>query len=109
MNFKTKLKILLVLHDFTQKEFADKIGISEQSLSHYLTGRNFPPGNVVQKMAENFKIDASYLLDDKYEFQISYKPNNANALKVAERPPQYIAIEKKIDELLEALKKLKGE
>ena len=47
----------------TQKQLADKLGISAKTVSKWETGRGFPDIGLVSELSEIFRVDISKLLD----------------------------------------------
>ena len=64
-NFKNRVEILLKLKGITQRQFAEKLGVSEVTVSRWLTlganGRN-PSVPTVQKISEVLATTPDYLL-----------------------------------------------
>lgn len=50
--FVRRIKILMLRHSMTQEELANRLGISQPTLSGYLTGRNMPSFYFVTKLAK---------------------------------------------------------
>jgi transcriptional regulator with XRE-family HTH domain len=65
MSVNQRLKIVFKDSHLTQDEFANKIGISRGMLSKYLSDENKPGIDVVQKIIEEFNIDAKWLVTGK--------------------------------------------
>lgn len=93
MEISKKLRILMAFYDINNKEMARVLGVSPQSLSNYVNGVNIPPLDVIQRVANHFEISMDFLVNEKFEFSISYKNKDkkelSNGLKVAEPPPSY--------------------
>ena len=71
-DFKDRLsKILNELH-MTQKELAERIGITEASLSRYLNEGRIPHANVVANMATALGTTSDYLLGVKNEDNLGF-------------------------------------
>lgn len=66
------IKKFLELHSMTQKELAEKIGISPSTISDYMNLRSNPSHGVIQRIADYFKVPKS-------EIDTTYK--NPNALQ----------------------------
>ena len=62
MYFK-RLKDLRIDNDLTQKELADKLGISQQTLSDYEKGKYDLPNDLLIKYADYFKVSVDYILE----------------------------------------------
>ena len=61
MYFK-RLKDLRIDSDLTQKELADKLGISQQTLSDYEKGKYDLPNDLLIKYADYFNVSVDYIL-----------------------------------------------
>jgi transcriptional regulator with XRE-family HTH domain len=90
MKFETKLRILLAVRNFTNKEFSNLINVKEQSLSAYLAGRNAPSMETLVKMADFLKISTDFLINDKWTIEFVYQNDNKK-LAVTESLPHYSA------------------
>ena len=62
MYFK-RLKDVRIDNDLTQKELADKLGISQQTLSDYEKGKYDLPNDLLIKYADYFKVSVDYILE----------------------------------------------
>lgn len=65
--FHEKLKILRKKRGLTQKEFAEMLGISQKSYSHWETGKNEPNYENLSMLACIFNVSIDYLLGDYLE------------------------------------------
>lgn len=61
-SFANALQRALSKSELTQKELAQKAGITEAAVSHYIKGDRTPRANVVVKLAEVLKCSLSDLL-----------------------------------------------
>lgn len=60
--FKLQLQRAISLAGLTQKQLAEKAGITEAAVSHYLKGDRTPRAAVASKMAEVLGCSLEYLL-----------------------------------------------
>ena len=65
--FYEKLKILRKKRGLTQKEFAEMLGISQKSYSHWETGKNESNYENLSMLACIFNVSIDYLLGDYLE------------------------------------------
>lgn len=56
------LSTLLEEKNITQRELADKINVTEVTISRYLSGERSPRIEIVNKIAEYFNVSIDYLL-----------------------------------------------
>jgi len=49
---KCKIKIILVQKDITQKEFAERLGVSPQQANNWISGRTIPRMETLIRMSE---------------------------------------------------------
>jgi len=73
-----QLQKALSLAGMTQKQLADKVGITEASVSHYLKGDRSPRASVISKMADALGCKAEFLLgtnvsNDEDDFDTVYR------------------------------------
>lgn len=54
---KNKLKVLRAMHDFTQKDLADKIQVSRQTINTIEKGKYVPSTLLALKMAAVFQVN----------------------------------------------------
>ncbi|MFB6732283.1 helix-turn-helix domain-containing protein [Bacillus mobilis] len=57
-----RLKSLRKKENLTQKQLAEKIGISQRMIGYYESEERFPPHDVLTKLADCFSVSADYLL-----------------------------------------------
>lgn len=57
-----RLKELRIEKDLLQKDLAEKIGITQQSISFYESGRREPDNELLIKFANFFNVSIDYLL-----------------------------------------------
>ena len=60
--FGNRLKMLREQCNIKQGQFADKIGITRQSMSNYESGKHCPDIEVLKKMADSLECSVDYLL-----------------------------------------------
>lgn len=61
-SFIKKLSALLEEKDITQRELAEKIDVTEVTISRYLSGERTPRMEIVSKIANYFNVTIDYLL-----------------------------------------------
>lgn len=79
INWKTRIRALREDADLTQKELAEKLGISERTLFRYENAISEPTITVIIKLAEFFNVTCDYLIGfdrDSVEYLSSYKKEN---------------------------------
>ena len=57
------IKELRKKNNLTQKELADKLGVTYQAVSKWETGKNIPDISLLKQLSEEFQIDVQNLLD----------------------------------------------
>lgn len=87
-----RLQKALSFSKMTQKQLAQKVGITEASISHYLKGDRSPRASVVAKIAEALNCNVEFLLgtsdiNEKNEFDNLYRmmARNVNQLTTNEK------------------------
>ena len=70
-HFSKTIKNLRIKNNLTQKEFADKLGVTYQAVSKWETGKNMPDIILLKEISTIFNIDINQLLTGK-------KNNNKN-------------------------------
>lgn len=61
-DFGKRLKKLLDDNNINQKEFALKIGITEQAVSNYINRNRLPTAEILMKMKQSFNFSIDWLL-----------------------------------------------
>ena len=61
--FPERLKEARKAKKLTQKELAEKLGITENNIGHYENGRNKPPFEIILKLCKELNVSADWLLD----------------------------------------------
>ena len=59
------IRKIRVDNKLTQKEFADKYGVTYQAVSKWENGKNIPDISLLKKISKDFNIDISPLLDEE--------------------------------------------
>ena len=60
--YRKRLKQLMKEQHLNRTSFADKLGISRQSMGFYLSGERIPKVDIFEKMARTLNVSADYLL-----------------------------------------------
>lgn len=61
--FSKRIKAVLEERNMSQKELAEKTGLTEASVSRYVNGTRAPKAPVIVEMAKALNVDVGYLLD----------------------------------------------
>lgn len=75
MSFRDRLAEELTYHGFTNKEFAQKVGINIGTLGMYLYRGSIPSADLALKMAEVLNTTVEYLIKGKSHADPSHKKN----------------------------------
>ena len=65
-----KLIELRTINDLTQKDIAEKIGVSASAIGFWENGINEPKATYIYKLADTFKVSADYLLGLEDDFGV---------------------------------------
>lgn len=57
-----RLNKLIKKHDLTQRDFATRVGVTEQSIGNYISNRRTPPVDVLLRMKQEFQFSLDWLL-----------------------------------------------
>ena len=68
MKFQERLIMELQYSKFTQKEIAEKLGISEGNITNWKNGENLPSLEIFYELCNLLEVSADYMLgiDEKY-------------------------------------------
>lgn len=84
MEIKDRLKLIMKMHNLTASAFADKIGVQRSSISHIMSGRNYPSLDFIEKTLNSFpRVNAGWLITGKQqgstglETEIDNKPSQS--------------------------------
>lgn len=72
------IKELRKKNNLTQKEFANKYGVTYQAVSKWENGKNMPDVSLIKEMSKDFNIN----LEDILEGELKSKPKQKNILKI---------------------------
>ena len=61
-DFRTRIRLLILNLNITQKEFATLTGCRESSISNYVVGVSTPNQKTLNKIATATKVDPSWLM-----------------------------------------------
>lgn len=73
MYWQKRLKDLREDHDLTRAELAEKLGISERTLSRYETGETEPTIGVLIQLSLIYDVSIDYIAGVKDEMEINSK------------------------------------
>ena len=85
-----KLKALRTYYRMTQKDVAEHMGISQQTVASWESGRTEPNVAAIKTMIEYFNISANYLFGDE------------SGLEDTAHPPQFFVIQRNIRQMSKA-------
>lgn len=60
--FRDILRQLRMASNLSQKQMAERLGITDSAISQYETGRRTPPYETMESIADYFNVDMAYLL-----------------------------------------------
>lgn len=72
MKISDRIKTLRIEYNFTQKELAEKLGLTPKMISFYEKAERTPPIDIVLKLVTIFNVSSDYLLgliDTKYNIE----------------------------------------
>lgn len=55
-------RLASLMDGLSQKQLAEAVGISQQTVSRYLAGRHIPDAQILIKFCRYFEVSADYLL-----------------------------------------------
>lgn len=77
-----RIKALRTSREYTQKELAEKLGLTPKMVSFYELGDRVPPPDVLEKLADIFGVSTDYLLGRSDFVQCPVCYNSYNPLNV---------------------------
>jgi len=103
--FGNRLKNLRKKYQLTQKELAEKLGVSPAAIGLYEQNRRTPDIELIRKIANIFKVSTDYLIND------NYSKNSCTGEELLKHiPEEYRESFKKLDiEQLKFVKKMADE
>jgi len=78
-----RIRELRTLHQMTQRELSDKLGLTPKMISFYELGERNPPNDILNKMADIFSVTTDYLLGRTNTPQIK-KDGSEEPLKLSD-------------------------
>ena len=88
MEFKDRLKNIMLEHNITQKELAERANITEASMSKYINGSRTPRIDVIVNIANALGVSTDYLLGSDCDISIK---NYFQAKTVLARGKEYLS------------------
>mgnify|MGYP003472769498 FL=1 len=73
MSYNNKIKIIIDKMGLSQKDFANKLGVSQNAISHYLLGKRNPDINTIQKLIDLGVSPLFLFSNSKNPFDETYK------------------------------------
>lgn len=102
MEIGNRIKTLRTEYNLTQKQLADKLGLTPKMISFYESGQRIPPIDIVEKLSSIFSKSADYLIglssDSKDDVFLS--PKDQQILNFFHQDPE------RVMELLSSFSKL---
>ncbi|MCC2328555.1 helix-turn-helix domain-containing protein [Bacillus wiedmannii] len=80
-----RLKSLRKKENLTQKQLAEKIGVSQRMIGYYESEERFPPHDVLTKLADCFSVSADYLLGRDITDETKKQLTSKNEKDIAKR------------------------
>lgn len=78
MSFGNRLRNLRLEMGLTQEELAKKLNVSRATVGRYETNERFPDKNILNSIADIFKVSIDYLLERTDEKDFGYKKDSNN-------------------------------
>lgn len=63
--FSERLSEMIKLNNLSQKKLAEKAGVTEAAMSHYIKGDRFPRASVLSRIADALGTTSDYLMSGK--------------------------------------------
>ena len=102
MEIGNRIKTLRTEYNLTQKQLADKLGLTPKMISFYESGQRIPPIDIVEKLYSIFSKSSDYLIglssDSKDDIFLS--PKDQQILDLFHQDPE------RVTELLSSFSKL---
>lgn len=81
-NFSSFIAELRKEQGLTQKELADRVGVSDKAVSKWENGKNYPDIEIMQSLGEIFKVSVSELLQgERLETEAVISISEQNVVK----------------------------
>lgn len=93
MTFSEKLKMLMKKAKISQKELAEKINITEPSMSNYINGNREPRIDVIVNMAHALNVTTDELINDT---EVEKKESYLESYNVLNRSKENLTPEEKL-------------
>ena len=109
-DFREKVAALLNKNNMTQRELAYRVGITEVSLSRYISGDRIPKGPIISSIANVLHTTTDYLLNSESNKNESYGIDRSIISKSIEyygEEIQSTVCMEECSELIQAISKMK--
>ena len=102
MEIGNRIKTLRTEYNLTQKQLADKLGLTPKMISFYESGQRIPPIDIVEKLSSIFSKSSDYLigLSSDTKDNIFLSPKDQQILNLFHQDPE------RVTELLSSFSKL---
>ncbi len=100
-NFSKKLKKIMFEKGFTQKDLAEKLGVSQAFISSWQVGKRNPKLSSMKKISKALNIPVDYF------FESSDETNDKKNIKILQLEKENLELKLRISELEKTLAELK--
>ena len=107
--FGERLKKIMFEKNISQKDLADKLGVAQQMISFWVTGKRNPTLTSLQKIASCLDVSVSDLIENKETEKISCKNGEDNDGKISDKELIMKLIEKQNKVIEEMSKRFETE
>ena len=95
-NFSEKLKKIMFEKGITQKELAEKLGVSQAFISSWQVGKRHPKLSSIKKIAKAVNVPVNYFITDEHE-QKDIKNSKDLIIQMKELELRILKIEKLLE------------
>lgn len=92
MSFSNQIKKALIIAEFSQTELSKKTGLSKSSISQFVSGKNIPSKESLEKIANALECSSECLCMEADENVDTRNVSIANAAKRLDKSEQFIRV-----------------
>ena len=83
-SFSKRLKNLRLQNNLTQEQLAQKLDITRRTYIYYETGKKYPSDDLLNRIANYFNVENSFLMDEEDELIANAQPQGGFSNKIRE-------------------------
>lgn len=97
--FGKKFEEIAIKKNMSQKDVADKLGVSKEMISIWVTGRRNPSLNSIKKIAAVFDVPTNYFIEEEENKSVSDKNLDKKDIEILKLKNEILNLKLQIEKL----------